>query len=161
MTKFPGILWVFPCHWQLPFCCQDRGYGSVTKREPWKQHKRKERLKAQIIRTVNNPEIGNAMRYSRKHRRDVYISPFRLSYCFDRKKTSWFSRLFTTRMNNNDLLSLFRHELIPPVITCFSSRKSRMCFYLAGIPAQSFTFLRDQIPAKDSGHVWESTPSFR
>jgi len=46
----------------------------------------KERLKAQIIRTVNNPEIGKPMRYSRKHTREVYISPYRLSYCYDRKK---------------------------------------------------------------------------
>ncbi len=35
----------------------------------------KERLKAQIIRTVNNPETGKPMRYSRKHTREVYISP--------------------------------------------------------------------------------------
>jgi Plasmid stabilisation system protein. len=40
----------------------------------------KERLKAQIIRIVNNPEIGKPMRYSRKHTREVYISPYRLSY---------------------------------------------------------------------------------
>jgi len=46
----------------------------------------KERLKAQIIRTVNNPETGKPMRYSRKHTREVYISPYRLSYCYDREK---------------------------------------------------------------------------
>jgi len=45
----------------------------------------KERLKAQIIRIVADPEIGKPMRYSRKGTREVYIPPFRLSYYYDRE----------------------------------------------------------------------------
>jgi len=48
-----------------------------------KDGRTKERLKAQIIKIVRNPEIGKPMRYSRKHTREVYIPPFRLSYCYD------------------------------------------------------------------------------
>jgi len=56
----------------------------------------KERLKAQIIRIVKNPEIGKPMRYSRKHTREVYISLQALLLLRPGKKTSWFSWLFTT-----------------------------------------------------------------
>jgi mRNA-degrading endonuclease RelE of RelBE toxin-antitoxin system len=51
-----------------------------------KDGRTKERLKAKIIKIVRNPEIGKPMRYSRKHTREVYVPPFRLSYCYDRKK---------------------------------------------------------------------------
>ncbi|OQA56063.1 MAG: Plasmid stabilization system protein [Euryarchaeota archaeon ADurb.Bin294] len=43
----------------------------------------KERVKQQIIRVVDNPEIGKPMRYSRKNTREIYIPPFRLSYRYD------------------------------------------------------------------------------
>ena len=46
----------------------------------------KERLKAQIIKIVRNPKIGKPMRYSRKQTREVYIPPFRLSYCYNGQK---------------------------------------------------------------------------
>lgn len=40
--------------------------------------------KAKIIKYIqkikDNPEVGKPMRYSRKGTREVYISPFRLSY---------------------------------------------------------------------------------
>lgn len=42
----------------------------------------KERLKNHIIKIVNNPEIGKPMRYCRKNTREVYVSPFRLSYYY-------------------------------------------------------------------------------
>jgi mRNA-degrading endonuclease RelE of RelBE toxin-antitoxin system len=45
----------------------------------------KERVKARIIRIVNNPETGKPMRWCRKNTREVYIPPFRLSYCYDKK----------------------------------------------------------------------------
>ena len=48
----------------------------------------KERLKAQIIRIVNNPETGKPMRWHRKKTREVYIPPFRLSYCFYEKNAT-------------------------------------------------------------------------
>ena len=45
----------------------------------------KERIKAKIIRIVNDPETGKPMRWHRKKTREVYIPPFRLTYCFDKK----------------------------------------------------------------------------
>lgn len=46
----------------------------------------KNRVKQQIIRIVNNPEIGKPMRYGRMQTREVYIPPFRLSYCYDQRR---------------------------------------------------------------------------
>ena len=43
----------------------------------------KEQVKQQVIRIVNNPEVGKPMRYSRKNTREIYIPPFRLSYQYD------------------------------------------------------------------------------
>ena len=45
----------------------------------------KERLKTQIIKIVDDPDIGKPMRYSRKGTREVHIPPFRLSYYYDRQ----------------------------------------------------------------------------
>ena len=42
----------------------------------------KSKVKKQIIKIVNNPQIGKPMSYSRKDTREVYISPFRLSYAY-------------------------------------------------------------------------------
>jgi mRNA-degrading endonuclease RelE of RelBE toxin-antitoxin system len=42
----------------------------------------KEKVKKQIARIIENPEIGKPMRYVRKDSREVYISPFRLSYAY-------------------------------------------------------------------------------
>jgi len=38
------------------------------------------RIKKQIAKVVNSPKIGKPMRNVRKGTREVYISPFRLSY---------------------------------------------------------------------------------
>ncbi len=43
----------------------------------------KTKIKKQIGKIVENPEIGKPMRYGRKGTREVYVSPFRLSYLFD------------------------------------------------------------------------------
>ncbi|MDD3092149.1 MAG: type II toxin-antitoxin system RelE/ParE family toxin [Methanoregulaceae archaeon] len=51
-----------------------------------KDGRTKERLKAQIKKIVRNPEIGKPMRYSRKQTREVYVPPFRLSYCYNGQK---------------------------------------------------------------------------
>ena len=40
------------------------------------------KVKKQIIKIIENPEIGKPMRYSRKDTREVYVSPFRLSYMY-------------------------------------------------------------------------------
>jgi len=45
----------------------------------------KERVKARIKRIINDPESGKPMRWCRKNTREVYIPPFRLSYCYDKK----------------------------------------------------------------------------
>jgi mRNA-degrading endonuclease RelE of RelBE toxin-antitoxin system len=50
-----------------------------------KDHELKGRVKAQIIKIVNNPSMGKPLRYSRKHTREVYIPPFRLSYLYDKR----------------------------------------------------------------------------
>jgi len=42
----------------------------------------KEKVKKQIERIIETPEIGKPMMYSRKGTREVYISPFRLSYSY-------------------------------------------------------------------------------
>ncbi|MBI2630189.1 type II toxin-antitoxin system RelE/ParE family toxin [Candidatus Pacearchaeota archaeon] len=40
----------------------------------------KEKIIKQIEKIKNNPEIGKPMRFNRKGTREVYVSPFRLSY---------------------------------------------------------------------------------
>ena len=42
----------------------------------------KERVEKILIKIIENPEIGKPMRYGRKGTREVYISPFRLSYVY-------------------------------------------------------------------------------
>ena len=42
----------------------------------------KEKVKKQVEKVVDNPEVGKPMRYSRKGTREVYISPYRLSYAY-------------------------------------------------------------------------------
>ena len=40
----------------------------------------KEKIIKQISKIKDNPEIGKPMRYGRKGTKELYISPFRLSY---------------------------------------------------------------------------------
>ena len=40
------------------------------------------KVKTKILKIIDTPEIGKPMRYSRKGTREVYISPFRLSYLY-------------------------------------------------------------------------------
>ena len=42
----------------------------------------KSRVKKQIEKIVDNPKIGKPMMHSRKGTREVYVSPFRLSYAY-------------------------------------------------------------------------------
>jgi mRNA-degrading endonuclease RelE of RelBE toxin-antitoxin system len=46
----------------------------------------KERVKHQILKIIDDPDIGKPMRYARKDTREVYIPPFRLSYFYDREQ---------------------------------------------------------------------------
>ena len=40
------------------------------------------KIKKQIQKISNNPEIGKPMKYNRKGTRELYIKPFRLSYLY-------------------------------------------------------------------------------
>ena len=51
-----------------------------------KDHLTKEKIIKQITKIKENPEIGKPMRFSRKGTREIYISPFRLSYLYDYAK---------------------------------------------------------------------------
>lgn len=42
----------------------------------------KMKVKKQIKKIIENPEAGKPMRHNRKGTREVYISPFRLSYAY-------------------------------------------------------------------------------
>lgn len=41
------------------------------------------RLEKLIRRIIENPEIGKPMKYERKGTRELYLSPFRISYAYD------------------------------------------------------------------------------
>ena len=44
----------------------------------------KERIAKQVAKIIDSPEIGKPMSYNRKGTRELYVSPFRLSYAFIR-----------------------------------------------------------------------------
>lgn len=44
------------------------------------------KLRKQIRKIIDYPKIGKPMRYTRKGTREVYISPFRLSYAYIKKE---------------------------------------------------------------------------
>lgn len=46
----------------------------------------KEKVKKQIKRIIENPDISKPMRYARKGTREVYLGSFRLSYAFEENK---------------------------------------------------------------------------
>ncbi|MFH0875337.1 MAG: type II toxin-antitoxin system RelE/ParE family toxin [archaeon] len=48
-----------------------------------KDNSLKERIIKQVKKIVENPEIGKPMRYSRKGTRELYVSPFRISYSYN------------------------------------------------------------------------------
>ena len=41
-----------------------------------------ERIRKQIKRTIENPEVGKPMHHSRKGTREVYVKPFKFSYAY-------------------------------------------------------------------------------
>jgi len=42
----------------------------------------KEKIKTQIRKIIENPDVGKPMRYARKGTREVYAGSFRLSYAY-------------------------------------------------------------------------------
>ncbi len=47
-----------------------------------KSHSTKEKIKRQIQKIVETPEIGKPMRYNRKGTREVYVASYRLAYAY-------------------------------------------------------------------------------
>ena len=47
-----------------------------------KDHTLREKIKKQIAKIIDNPEIGKPMMYAKKGTRELYISPYRLSYSY-------------------------------------------------------------------------------
>lgn len=45
-----------------------------------------ERIQKLITKIINDPEIGKPMRFDRKGTREVYVSPFRLAYIYDKEQ---------------------------------------------------------------------------
>ncbi|MCD6512375.1 MAG: type II toxin-antitoxin system RelE/ParE family toxin [Thermoplasmata archaeon] len=58
----------------------DDGFAKQIKKI--KDQKLKERVKKQIRKIIENPEIGKPMRFARQGTREVRIKPFRLSYIY-------------------------------------------------------------------------------
>lgn len=48
----------------------------------------KEKVKKQIGKILENPDVGKPMRYSRKGAREVYVPSFRLSYIYYQQENS-------------------------------------------------------------------------
>ena len=46
----------------------------------------REKIKKQIEKIIVNPEIGKPMMYNRKGTREVYVSPYRLSYMYSKEE---------------------------------------------------------------------------
>ena len=47
---------------------------------------KKEQIKKQVEKIVKSPEAGKPMRYSRKGTREVYITPYRLAYSYNKEE---------------------------------------------------------------------------
>ena len=47
-----------------------------------KDNSLKEKIIKQVEKIKTNPEVGKPMKYNRKGTRELYIHPFRLSYCY-------------------------------------------------------------------------------
>jgi mRNA-degrading endonuclease RelE of RelBE toxin-antitoxin system len=45
-----------------------------------KDNSLKEHIKLQIVKIVNNPEIGKPLRYNLKGERTIYVKPYRIIY---------------------------------------------------------------------------------
>ena len=56
--------------------------GFLKKISKIKDESLKSKIKKQIEKMIENPEIGKPMRYSRKGTRELYISPYRLAYAY-------------------------------------------------------------------------------
>ncbi len=46
----------------------------------------KDKIIKQILKIKENPEFGKPMKYARKGTREIYVSPYRLSYIYNEKE---------------------------------------------------------------------------
>ena len=46
----------------------------------------KEKIKKQVEKIIENPEIGKPMMYERKGTRELYVSPYRLAYAYSKEE---------------------------------------------------------------------------
>jgi addiction module RelE/StbE family toxin len=44
------------------------------------------RIKKQVKKIIENPEIGKPMMYERKGTRELYVSPYRLAYSYSKEE---------------------------------------------------------------------------
>jgi len=49
-----------------------------------KDERLKQHVKRQIQKIVEDPESGKTMKYGRKGTRELYVTPFRLSYLYEK-----------------------------------------------------------------------------
>lgn len=56
--------------------------GFIKTIEKIKDKAVKEKVKKQIAKILETPEIGKPMRYARRGTREVYVAPYRLSYAY-------------------------------------------------------------------------------
>jgi len=57
-----------------------------TKFKKIRDNSNKIKVKKQIAKIIEHPEIGKPMQYGRKGTREVYISPYRLSYVYSKEE---------------------------------------------------------------------------
>ena len=48
----------------------------------------KEKIEKLVIKIRNNPQIGKPMKHNRKGTREVYLTPFRFSYAYNRNRNT-------------------------------------------------------------------------
>jgi len=61
----------------------DYNKGFLKKISKIKNLADKIKVKKQVEKIIESPEIGKPMRYGRKGTREVYIAPYRLAYSYD------------------------------------------------------------------------------
>lgn len=49
----------------------------------------KEKIKKQVEKIIEDPEIGKPMRYNRKGTRELYVSPYRIAYSYAANKITF------------------------------------------------------------------------
>lgn len=56
--------------------------GFLKKISKIKNQADKVKIKKQVEKILENPEVGKPMMYGRKGTREVYVAPYRLAYCY-------------------------------------------------------------------------------